>query len=55
MYAYLRDRGDEATIAEITAGVAEQFPNPASSTVRGCLQNERYFVRVRRGVFRAVD
>lgn len=54
MYTYLRERGAEATIAEITAGIADQFPNPPASSVRGCLQNEKYFVRVRRGVFRAI-
>lgn len=53
MHAYLVERGEAATIKEITAGVASTFPNPPSSSVRGCLQNERYFERVERGVFKA--
>jgi hypothetical protein len=53
MHAYLTERGEPATIAEITAGVAEQFPDPPKSSVRGCLQDEKRFERVSRGVFRA--
>lgn len=53
MHAYLVERGEPATIKEITAGVASSFPNPASSSVRGGLQNERLFERVQRGVFKA--
>lgn len=53
MYSYLVERGSPASIREIAAGVSSQFPNPPSSSVRGCLQNERYFQRVERGVFMA--
>lgn len=53
MYSYLSSRGEPATIKEITAAIASDFPNPPSSSVRACLQNERYFERVSRGVFRA--
>lgn len=53
MYEFLKERGEPATIKEITAAVADRFPSPPSSSVRGCLQNERYFERVARGVFRA--
>lgn len=52
---YLRGRGDEASIAEIAAAIEGKYPNPAPSSVRSCLQNERYFERVRRGVFRAIS
>ncbi|WP_344298071.1 hypothetical protein, partial [Agromyces neolithicus] len=53
MYEFLREHGEPATIKEITAAVADGFPNPPSSSVRGCLQNERYFERIDRGVFKA--
>lgn len=53
MHEFLVERGGPATIAEIADGVADRFPNPPSSSVRGCLQNEKYFERVSRGVFKA--
>lgn len=53
--AYLRERGDEASISEITAAIQEKYPDPPSSSIRSLLQNERYFVRVRRGVFKAAE
>jgi hypothetical protein len=53
MHAYLVERGKPASIKEITAAIAPDFPNPPSSSVRGCLQNENYFERVQRGVFKA--
>lgn len=53
MHEYLQERGEPATIKEITAAVQGKFPSPPSSSVRGCLQNEKYFERVSRGVFKA--
>jgi len=44
-----------ATIAQITAGTMGTLGSVAPSTYRTTLQDQRYFKRVRRGVFRLVD
>jgi hypothetical protein len=53
MIEYLRQRGGQATTLEIHRAMEERFGRKvASSSVRGGLQNERYFERVRRGEFK---
>ena len=50
---FLRPRkGEPATIAEITAGVFPLLGEIPSERYRATLQDERYFERVSRGVFR---
>lgn len=50
---FLRPRnGKPATIAEITAGVHPLLGEVPSERYRAALQNEKYFERVSRGVFR---
>lgn len=44
--------GEPATIAEITAVIEPQIGEVPKSSVRATLQNQQYFVRVSRGVFR---
>ncbi|WKX02144.1 hypothetical protein Q3O43_30145 (plasmid) [Rhodococcus aetherivorans] len=44
--------GDPASIAEITAAIEPKIGTPVPSSVRTTLQDDRYFVRVSRGVFR---
>jgi hypothetical protein len=51
--SYLESRnGQPATIAEIQAAAERQFGPVPRSSVRSGLQDERYFERVARGVFR---
>jgi hypothetical protein len=53
MIEYLRQRGGQATTMEIQKAMEQRFGRPSgSSSVRGGLQNVRYFERVRRGEFR---
>lgn len=53
MVEYLRDHGGQAKTAEIHEAVERRLGRPiGSSSVRGGLQNERLFERVRRGEFR---
>jgi hypothetical protein len=51
--AYLAGIEDNtASIPEIQKATAPALDNPPSSSYRSALQDERYFVRVSRGVFR---
>lgn len=53
MADFLRDRGETATIAEIQRAAEERLGGAIpKSSVRGGLQDERLFERVRRGAFR---
>lgn len=53
MREFLKDlQGRPATIAEICAGVKGQVGEAPASSYRSALQDERYFERVSRGVFR---
>lgn len=53
MRSYLESRGGRsATIAEIQAAAEKQFGPVPPSSVRSGLQDDRYFERVARGVFR---
>ena len=54
MYEYAKKHGGEFSIPEVTQAIESDFPNPAKSSIRSCLQNERYFERIRPGVFRAI-
>lgn len=49
---FLATRGEPASIAEITEGVRDKVGEAPKSSYRSTLQNEAYFVRVSRGVFR---
>lgn len=49
---YLADKAAPATIAEITEATRGKVGERASSSYRSSLQDERYFERVSRGVFR---
>lgn len=51
MREFLMRNGEPATIAEIKAGVKEAIGEAPDSSYRSALQDERYFQRVRRGVF----
>lgn len=44
--------GESATIAEITEATKSEVGERPSSSYRSTLQDERYFERVSRGVFR---
>jgi len=51
--AYLESlNGEPATIAEITEATKGEVGERPSSSYRATLQDERYFERVSRGVFR---
>lgn len=53
MVEYLREHGGQAKTVEIHRAVERRLGRPiGSSSVRGGLQNERLFERVRRGEFR---
>lgn len=53
MREFLSGRGGEpASIREIKAGVRGQVGDVPDSSYRSALQDERYFERVERGVFR---
>jgi len=53
MRDFLASRGGEpATIAEIKAGVQDKAGEAPASSYRSALQDERYFERVSRGVFK---
>lgn len=54
MYEYAKKHGNEFSIADVTSAIAGEFPDPPKSSIRSCLQNQRYFERIRPGVFRAV-
>lgn len=50
---YLESKnGEPASIAEITAALRSKVGERPSSSYRSTLQDERYFERVSRGVFR---
>ncbi|WP_081769465.1 hypothetical protein [Nocardia nova] len=44
--------GEPASIPEITAAIEPKLGSLPKSSVRATLQDERYFVRVERGVFK---
>lgn len=51
--AFLAHRGGEpASIAEIKEGVRDVVGEAPASSYRSALQDQRYFERVRRGIFR---
>ncbi len=52
MREYLAARGEPATIAEIKEGVRSRVGEAPESSYRSALQNQRYFERVSRGVFK---
>lgn len=52
MIEFLRTKGGPASIAEITDGVRPTIGEAPASSYRSTLQDERYFERVERGVFR---
>lgn len=53
MRAYLESKkGEPASIAEITEAIKPQIGEAPKSSYRSALQDERYFERVARGVFR---
>lgn len=53
MRDYLASRdGGPASISEIKAAVSSKLGPVPDSSYRSCLQDERYFERVSRGVFR---
>jgi hypothetical protein len=47
--------GRTASIPQIRAATAQALGFPPQSSYRSALQDERYFLRVSRGVFRLVD
>lgn len=47
--------GEPASIAEIKRGVESRVGVAPDSSYRSALQNERYFTRVSRGVFKLCD
>lgn len=50
---YLAGRdGESATLKEINDAITPKIGEPLSSSLRTTLQDDRYFVRVSRGVFR---
>lgn len=44
-----------ASLTEIRGATESQLGNPPQSSYRSALQDDRYFERVTRGVFRAID
>jgi len=52
MRDYLASHDGPATIAEIKAGVADRVGQAPGSSYRSGLQDDRYFERVNRGLFR---
>jgi hypothetical protein len=48
---YLTKHNGPASISEIKADIAPQLGQSPDSSYRSALQDERYFERVRRGVF----
>jgi len=52
MRTFLAQRGGPATIVEIKAGVEGVVGSAPDSSYRSSLQDERYFERVSRGVFK---
>jgi len=56
MRDFLRMQADlTASIAQIRAGTYERLGGAPDSSYRSALQDERYFVRVSRGVFQLRD
>lgn len=56
MRKFLASRnGEPASIAEIKQGVKPSVGTAPDSSYRSALQNERYFTRVSRGVFKLSD
>jgi len=54
--AYLMTVDDgTASLAEIRAATGAQLDHPPQSSYRSALQDERYFERVERGVFRVIE
>lgn len=52
MREFLASRPEPASIAEIADGVKLKVGTAPASSYRSALQDERYFVRVSRGVFK---
>ena len=52
MCDFLRTKGSSASISEITAGVHGVVGDAPASSFRSALQDERFFERVERGVFK---
>lgn len=52
---FLRTHGGPASIPEIKEGVREVVGEAPASSYRSTLQDERYFERVSRGVFKLRD
>lgn len=52
MRDYLRSKGQPASIAEITEALKDKIGIAPASSYRSALQDERYFERVSRGVFK---
>lgn len=55
MREYLSKRGSAASISEIRAAVEPDLGTVPASSLRSGLQDERYFERVSRGVFKLRD
>lgn len=55
MREFLAQRAAPASIPEIKAGIASKVGTAPDSSYRSALQNERYFERVSRGVFKLRD
>lgn len=56
MREHLRSiEGHTASVAELRAATARTLGEAPQSSYRSALQDERYFTRVRPGVFRLVD
>lgn len=49
---FLAARDEPTTIREIVAGIESKIGTAPSSSYRSALQDERYFERVARGVFK---
>lgn len=55
MREYLASKGGPASISEIKEGVRSKIGEAPASSYRSALQNETYFERVERGVFKLRD
>ncbi|PVA69082.1 hypothetical protein [Mycobacteroides abscessus] len=53
MHDYLVKKGEPASIAELKEAVKDIVGTAPDSSYRSSLQDERYFERVSRGVFRS--
>ena len=55
MREFLAAKLEPASISEIVAGTTSKVGEAPASSYRSALQDERYFERVRRGVFKLRD